>query len=75
MPKSSKAAAAPVITLTVEDAEQIYKLFENVQLADLHFHSCQSPQFRQHMQSVYKAPNIEQAFTNLNDAITKAKGG
>lgn len=75
MLKSSKAVDVPIITITVEDAEQIYKLFENVELADVHFHSCQSAQFRQHIQSVYKAQNIEQAFNNLRDAMLEAKEG
>lgn len=76
MPKVTKTAAVPQgVTLSVEDAEQIYKLYENVQLADVHFHSCQSPLFRQHIQSVYKAQNVGKAFDNLRDAMLEAKGG
>lgn len=61
------------VTISLADAEQLYELFKNVELADLHFHSCQSASFRQHVQSVYKAPNIKGAFEALKQKIDEAK--
>jgi len=62
------------VIISVNDAEKIYDLFFNVESADAHFHTCQSVNFRQHVQSVYKAPNISKAFEALKTAIDKAKG-
>ena len=63
------------ICISVEDAERIYSLFQNVEAADAHFHTCQAVNFRQHVQSVYKAENVRKAFEGLNAAINMAKGG
>ena len=65
---------AAYISVSVEDAEQIYSLFQNVELADVHFHTCQAVNFRQHVQSVYKAKNVAKAFENLKAAIVALKG-
>jgi len=62
------------VIISVNDAEKIYDLFFNVESADAHFHTCQSVNFRQHVQSVYKAQNISKAFEALKTAINKAKG-
>ena len=63
------------ICISVEDAERIYSLFQNVEVADSHFFSCQAVNFRQHVQSVYKAENVRKAFEGLNAALNMAKGG
>jgi len=72
---ASEASVANSISVPIQDAEQLYELFKNVELADFHFHTCQAVNFRQHVQSVYKAENVRAAFERLNDAITAAKGG
>ena len=43
------------VCLTMEDAKQIYELFNACALADLHYHTCQSELFRRHVCSAYKA--------------------
>ena len=43
------------VCLTMEDAKQIYELFNACALADLHYHTCQSELFRRHVCSTYKA--------------------
>ena len=67
--------ASEGICISIEDAEQIYSLFQNVEVADAHFFTCQAVDFRQHVQSVYKAENVRKAFEGLNAAINMAKGG
>ena len=62
------------ITVSISDAERIYELFMHIESADAHYHTCQSANFRQHVQSVYKAPNIGKAFDALKTAIDNAKG-
>ena len=37
------------VCLTMEDAKQIYELFNACALADLHYHTCQSELFRRHV--------------------------
>lgn len=69
-----EAGTNDAVIISVNDAEKIYDLFFNVESADAHFHTCQSVNFRQHVQSVYKAPNISKAFEALKTAINKAKG-
>lgn len=63
------------ISISVQDAKRIYELFENVELADFHFHTCQAVNFRQHIQSVYKAENVRSAFERLHESITAMDGG
>ena len=69
-----EAGTNDAVIISVNDTEKIYDLFFNVESADAHFHTCQSVNFRQHVQSVYKAPNISKAFEALKTAINKAKG-
>ena len=69
-----EAGTNDAVIISVNDAEKIYDLFFNVESADAHFHTCQSVNFRQHVQSVYKAPNISKAFEALKTVINKAKG-
>lgn len=64
-PENVGAVIENGITLTKEEARQLYSLYENVELADAHFHTCQSHQFRQHLQGVYKAENVSRAFAKL----------
>ena len=53
------------VCLTMEDAKQIYELFNACALADLHYHTCQSELFRRHVCSTYKAANVVDAFDRL----------
>lgn len=72
---SAVETPAPVtVPIPIEDAEQIYELFKNVELADIHFHTCQSVNFRDHVKSVYKAPKVSAAFAGLKQEIEQAKG-
>lgn len=66
--------SSATIQISVEDAEQLYSLFHNVEVADFHFHTCQAQNFRQHIQSVYKAANVEAAFWRIKAAIDAVKG-
>lgn len=62
------------ITISVQTAEQLLSLFENIASADAHFKTCQSVPFRQHMQRVYTATNVSTAFCALKAAVEAAKG-
>ena len=71
---NGQVTETPIVMMTVADAEQLYELYRNIEMADTHFHTCQSEQFRQHMRGVYKARNVSAAFVKLNEAINAAKG-
>lgn len=71
---TEKTAPGPDIVLDLNTAKCLYDLFHNVELADLHFKSCQATSFRTHVQSTYKAPNISAAFDKLNAAIKNSEG-
>lgn len=59
------------IVLDLDDAKRLYELYHNVEAADAHFQTCQSTNFRQHIQSVYKAANIRAAFEKLETLISE----
>lgn len=61
------------ITISIQTAEQLLSLFENIASADAHFKLCQSVPFRQHMQRVYTAANVGAAFCKLKAEIEAAK--
>lgn len=61
------------ISLSTEDAEQIYELFKSVEAADSHFHTCQSVNFRDYIKAVYKAPKVSAAFAGLKQKISAPK--
>lgn len=61
------------ITIDIKTAEKIAELYTNCEAADAAFQSCQSVQFRNHIQSVYKAPNVVAAFTELQQKIDATK--
>lgn len=76
---AEKAAAAEeqtapaTITIPLQDAEALYQMLRNVELAELHFHSCQAANFRQHVQATFHAQDVADAYETLKDAIEKAK--
>ena len=75
-----KTADAPVeapkgVFLPLSMAEKLYELYNNVEAADTHFHTCQSTNFREHVRSVLKAPKIEKAYAELKAQIEYTKGG
>lgn len=74
MPRVSKTAAAAVVTLPLEDAEQLYELFKAVQEADAHFHTCQAVNFRDFVKTVYRAQRVSAAFAGLKAQIDQTKG-
>lgn len=63
---------AKTITIDVKTAERLLELYRNCEAADSAFKTCQSVQFRNHIQSVYKAQNIESAFETLNQKLVAA---
>lgn len=80
MPKAantaSSAAETPMtvmVSIPIEDAEQLYELFKGVEAADNHFHNCQSVNFRDHVKAVYKAQKVRAAFADLKQKIAHAK--
>lgn len=73
-PEVKYAPVNPVVTLDLADAEKLYELYRNVELADVHFHTCQSGNFRQHVQGVYRAANVKNAYDKLKAAIDATKG-
>lgn len=66
-------AQIDTITIDLKTAERIYDLYRNCEAADTAYKSCQSTQFRAHLQGVYKAPNVEKAFNELQSLIETAK--
>ena len=73
---AASAVEMPVpatVSITVDDAEQLYELFKGIEAADSHFHTCQSVNFRDHIKAVYKARKVSAAFEGLKQQIDKAK--
>ena len=68
--------SAPVndIRISVNDAEKIIELHRKIEKADCHFKTCQSANFREYVQSVFKAQTIVNAINRLSEAVEKAKG-
>ena len=62
-----------LVSLSIEDAEQLYELFKSVEAADSHFHACQSVNFRDYIKAVYKAPKVSEAFAALKQKIAELK--
>ena len=63
------------VFLPLATAKRIYELYNSVEAADTHFHSCQSTNFREHVRSVIKAPKIDKAFADLKGFIDSVEGG
>ena len=70
---AEEQAAPATITIPLQDAEALYQMLRNVELAELHFHSCQAANFRQHVQATFHAQDVADAYETLKDAIEKAK--
>lgn len=64
-------AVEDLITISVKDAKIFLMLFDGVKEADEFFHTCQSQQFRQHIQGTYKAAKVEKAFEALREKLRK----
>lgn len=80
MPKIANNATSAIekplqimVSIPIEDAEQICELFNGVETADSHFHTCQSVNFRDYIKAVYKAPKVGAAFAVLKQKIAQAK--
>lgn len=63
------------ITIDIKTAEKLVELYKNCEAADAAFKSCQSVQFRTHIQGVYTAPNVAAAFEALQQKIDTAQEG
>lgn len=72
-PTIKEKAIEKKVELSIGTAKRIYELYNNIEAADAHFQTCQSVNFRQHMQSVYKARNIANAFEELNEKIVECE--
>lgn len=68
------APQEPQITIPLSKAKQLYELYRNVEFADAHYRTCQSDNFRIHLQGVYKAGKISKAFDALAAAIDAEEG-
>ncbi len=68
-----KADIPPAVSIPVHQAEQLLELYRNIEAADAHFQRCQSDSFRQHVKSVYRAPNVAAAYEQLKAAVAEAK--
>ena len=55
---AEEQAAPATITIPLQDAEALYQMLRNVELAELHFHSCQAANFRQHVQATFHAQDV-----------------
>lgn len=70
---SEEKAAPAAVTVSLQDAEALYQMLRNVELAELHFHSCQAANFRQHVQATFHAQDVADAYKALKAAIENAK--
>lgn len=61
------------IEISLQDADALYQMLRNVELAEAHFHSCQAANFRQHVQATFHARNVADAYEALKAAIEAAK--
>lgn len=57
------------ISISRSTAQQLYELYNNVAVADVHYKRCQSDNFRMHIKSVYQSNAIENAFEELKAAL------
>ena len=62
------------IRIDTEDAKRLIELYTSLEVADAHYHTCQAQNFRQFVQSVYKAPKITSAYRKLNACIESKEG-
>ena len=60
------------VCLTMEDAKQIYELFNACAFGGFDYHTCQSELFRRHVCSAYKAANVVDAFDRLKAMINNS---
>ena len=60
---------APVVTLSIEQGEKLFELYDNLVAADAHYMSCQSANFRNHIKSVCAAQKIADAFAELRQQL------
>lgn len=67
--------AASFISLTIDEAKKILELYRNIESADAHYRTCQAQNFRAHVQSTYKAPNISAAFEALKASVKAFEEG
>ena len=72
---SAQADEPKGVFLPLSVAEKIYEMYNSLDSADAHFHTCQSTNFREHVRSVLKAPKIVKAFQSLKSDIDSVKGG
>lgn len=71
---AERAQSSEMLSITQIDAEQLYELYNSVEAADSHFHTCQSVQFRDYVKATYKAHNVRTAFERLKQGIDHMKG-
>lgn len=74
-PVAPKAAPVSEISISVNDAEKLIELHRKIAKADEHFKTCQSVNFREFVQGVYKAQTTVDAVNRLKEAVEKAKKG
>ena len=61
------------IEVSLEDARQLFELYKTCELADRHFHSCQSDLYRRHVSAACKARNVSRAFERLKEQIDRSE--
>lgn len=62
------------ICLDVDDAKRLMELYTSLEAADAHYHTCQAQNFRQFVQSVYKASKVSAAYQRLKSQIESKEG-
>lgn len=61
------------IEVSLEDARQMLELYKTCELADRHFHSCQSDLYRRHVSAACKAKNVSGAFERLKEQMDRSE--
>lgn len=61
------------IEVSLEDAWQLFELYKTCELADRHFHSCQSDLYRRHVSAACKAKNVSRAFERLKEQMDRSE--
>lgn len=61
------------IEVSLEDARQLFELYKTCELADRHFHSCQSDLYRRHVSAACKARNVSRAFERLKEQMDRSE--
>lgn len=67
----AKYSGEDLLTMSMKDAKNLLTLYDGIKEADEFFHTCQSQQFRQHIQGTYKAAKVEKAFEALREKLRK----